>query len=71
MLTPVESCDFPYHKTFDEMDLKRYEHVSDATFRELATCDFINKGQNIVMIGNTGRGKTHYSIALGTTGIQR
>jgi DNA replication protein DnaC len=56
---------FPYHKTFDEMDLKRYEHVSDATFRELATCDFINKGQNIVMIGNTGRGKTHYSIALG------
>lgn len=61
----LKAASFPYHKTFDEMDLSRYEHVSEATFRELASCDFVSKGQNIVMIGNTGRGKTHSSIALG------
>lgn len=61
----IRMAKFPYVKTFDEMDLSRYENVSEATFHELASCDFISKRQNIVMIGNTGRGKTHCSIALG------
>lgn len=61
----VSAAKFPYIKTFDELDLSRYEHVSEACFHELATCDFVSKRQNVVMIGNTGRGKTHCSIALG------
>ena len=61
----INAAKFPYIKTFDEMDLSRYEHVSEATFHELASCDFVSKRQNVVMIGNTGRGKTHCSIALG------
>ncbi|MBU3114830.1 IS21-like element helper ATPase IstB [Clostridium lacusfryxellense] len=61
----ISAAKFPYIKTFDEMDLSRYEHVSEATFHDLASCDFVSKRQNIVMIGNTGRGKTHCSIALG------
>ncbi len=61
----MKAAKFPYIKTLDEMDLSRYEHVSEATFHELASCDFIRKRQNIVMVGNTGRGKTHCSIALG------
>lgn len=61
----INAAKFPYIKTFDELDLSRYEHVSEASFNELATCNFINKRQNVVMIGNTGRGKTHCSIALG------
>jgi len=61
----IHMAKFPYVKTFDELDLKRYEHVSEATFHELATCDFVDKRQNVVMIGNTGRGKTHCAISLG------
>lgn len=61
----INAAKFPYIKTFDELDLSRYEHVSEASFHELATCDFVSKRQNVVMIGNTGRGKTHCSIALG------
>lgn len=61
----IKAAKFPYMKTFDELDLERYDNVSAATFNELSTCDFVNKRQNIVMIGNPGRGKTHCSIALG------
>lgn len=32
--------------------------------RQLASCDFVEKKQNVVMIGNPGTGKTHLSIAL-------
>jgi len=33
--------------------------------RELGTCKFVQNKENIVMIGNLGRGKTHLSIAFG------
>ena len=39
--------------------------LSPSFINELASCDFIKKRQNIIMIGPPGRGKTHLSIALG------
>ena len=61
----LKQAGFPYLKTFDELDLSRFEHVSEATLQELMTCDFIRKRQNVVMIGNPGSGKTHLSLAIG------
>ncbi len=56
---------FPYVKTMDELDMSRFEHLDQAFLNQLGTCDFVNKRQNIVMIGNSGTGKSHLSIALG------
>lgn len=61
----IKSAGFPYVKTIEELDFKRFEHMDSAFINELAACDFISKRQNIVMIGNPGTGKTHLSIALG------
>ncbi len=61
----IKTAKFPYLKTFDELDLSRFEHVDEAYLKELATCDFVRQRKNIVMIGNPGTGKTHLSIALG------
>ncbi len=61
----IKAAGFPYMKTFDEMDICRFEHISEPFIKELASCDFIKKRQNIVMVGNPGTGKTHLSIALG------
>ena len=61
----VKIAGFPYIKTIDELDISRFEHISEPFVKELASCDFIKKRQNIVMIGNPGTGKTHLSIALG------
>jgi DNA replication protein DnaC len=49
----------------DELDVSRFEHMDEAFIKELSSCDFVTKKQNIVMIGNPGTGKTHLSIALG------
>ncbi len=61
----IKKARFPFTKTLDEFDYSRLEHVSESCIWELAACDFINKRQNIVMIGNPGSGKTHLSIGLG------
>lgn len=61
----IKSAGFPYLKTIDELDLSRFEHMDNSFVQELASCNFISKRQNIVMIGNPGTGKTHLSIALG------
>lgn len=62
----LKAACFPYRKTLDEFDFSQLnESVSPLFIRELSTCQFVSSRQNIVMIGNPGRGKTHLAIALG------
>ena len=61
----IKQAGFPYIKTMDELDYSRCEHLDESFLKELASCDFVDRKQNIVMIGNPGTGKTHLSIALG------
>ena len=61
----IRAANFPYLKTMDELDYSRFENIEESFLRQLSSCDFIGKRQNIVMVGNPGTGKTHLSIALG------
>lgn len=61
----IRSARFPYIKTLEEFDCSYLPNVSEAQIHQLASCDFIQNKQNVVMIGNPGTGKTHLSIALG------
>lgn len=61
----IKTAKFPTIKTLDEFDTHRLEHVSEGGIHELATCDFVRKRQNVIMIGNPGSGKTHIATALG------
>lgn len=61
----IKAAKYPYIKTIDEYDLSRLKHVKEPFVWELASCDYIDKFQNVVMIGNPGTGKTHLSIGLG------
>ena len=61
----IHAARFPYSKTLEEFDFSYLEHVSEAQIRQLASCDYIQDKQNVVMIGNPGTGKTHLSITLG------
>ena len=62
----LKAAGFADLKTLDEFDCSQLnEAVSPLFLNELASCQFIRQRQNVVMIGNPGRGKTHLSIALG------
>lgn len=62
----LKAAGFPYLKTMEEFDRSQLnDAVSPVFLNELASCQFISDRQNVVMIGNPGRGKTHLSIALG------
>lgn len=53
-------------KTLEEFDFSQLnEAVSPLYLQKLGTCDFVKKGKNVVLIGNSGRGKTYLSISLG------
>lgn len=62
----LKAAGFPYTKTIEEFDCSQLnEAVSPLFIQELASCQYIQNRQNVVMIGNPGRGKTHLAIALG------
>lgn len=62
----LKAAAFPYQKTLEEFDYGQLNpSVSPLFVQELASCRFLREKQNVILIGNPGRGKTHLSIALG------
>ena len=67
----LKAAAFPYQKTLDEFDFSQLNpSVSPLFLQELASCQFLRSKQNVIFIGNPGRGKTHLSIALGLKACQ-
>ena len=67
----IKQARFPMMKTMDEFDCSRTPNVDPAFIRQLATCDFVRKKANVVMVGNPGVGKSHLSTALGINACER
>lgn len=62
----LKAAGFPYLKTLEEFDCTQLnDAVSPLFLQELSSCQFVRNRQNVIMIGNPGRGKTHLAIALG------
>jgi DNA replication protein DnaC len=38
---------------------------------ELVRCEFLLRRENVLLLGNSGTGKTHIALALGLTACQR
>lgn len=59
----------PFVKTLDQFDFAAQPSVGERQVRELATGRFIAPGENGLLLGPPGVGKTHLAIALGMTAI--
>jgi len=61
----IQYAHFPCRKYLDDLELDCLPDGLQKRLKELRTLEFIEKGQNIIMTGNPGTGKTHTAIGLG------
>ncbi len=61
---------FPALKTLEEFDFKFASGAPKKQVNQLASLAFIERQENIVMLGPSGVGKTHIAIALGYKAVQ-
>jgi DNA replication protein DnaC len=61
---------FPAIKTLDGFDFATASGVPKAQVQELGSLAFIERNENVVLLGPSGTGKTHIAVALGYAATQ-
>jgi len=61
----------PFEKGIEDFDFSFQPSIRKQEILELATCRFIEKKTNLLLIGQPGTGKTHLSVALALAALGR
>ena len=62
----IKAAGFPREKSLRAFDYAANPAIDPAVINTLATCDWVRKGLPLCLIGDSGTGKSHLLIALGT-----
>ena len=60
----LKDAKFPNHKTLDSFDFKSQPSINKVLITELMKCEYIDKKENLLLVGNSGTGKTHLATAM-------
>ncbi len=60
----VKSARFPTIKTLETFDFAARPSVNKVLMAELMRCEYIDKKENVLLVGNPGTGKSHLATAL-------
>lgn len=61
----IRMADFPNKKYLEDLKVDFLPEDGKRKLKMLKSLDFIREGQNVILAGNPGTGKTHLAIALG------
>jgi DNA replication protein DnaC len=60
----IQEAHLPKVKTLEEFEFQTAPHISAARIRNLAEGGYLNRSEPIVLLGETGTGKTHLATGL-------
>ena len=60
----IKEANFPLIKTIDTYEFSAQPSINEALVRELLRGEYLDKRENVLLIGNPGTGKTHLASAL-------
>lgn len=66
----IQIAHFPAVRTLDTFEFKFQPSIDEKLVRELCTGRFIANGENVLLFGPPGVGKTHLAIAIGRAAIE-
>ena len=58
----IKAARFPVVKSLDSFDFKVIPSLNKALVLELARCEYIERRENLIALGNSGTGKTHIAL---------
>ena len=67
----IRAARFPAVKSLDTFDFPAMPSVNKALVMELARCEYVQRRENVIAVGNSGTGKTHVALGLGLAACQR
>jgi DNA replication protein DnaC len=67
----IRQAKFPVVKSLDSFEFLAIPSLNKALVLELARCEFLSRKENLLLLGNSGTGKTHIALALGLSACQR
>ena len=65
MKNRIRLANFPYKKYLEDLSIEDLPHDAQKRLKVLTSLDFIESGQNVILAGSPGTGKTHLAIGLG------
>ena len=60
----LKAAHFPSPKSLESFDFSARPSVNRLLIGELARCEYIDRRENVLFVGNPGTGKTHLAISL-------
>ena len=67
----IREARFPTVKSLDSFDFLTIPSLNKALVLDLARGDYIERRENVIVLGNSGTGKTHIALGLGLAACQR
>ncbi len=61
----IKSAKFPVLKTLENFDFGAQSSINETLIRALTSGEYLAARENVLLIGNSGTGKTHLATSLG------